>query len=284
MRSFKQVDVFTALPYVGNPLAVVLGADGLDSDQMQRFANWTNLSETTFLLEPDDPSADYRVRIFTPGAELPFAGHPTIGSCHAWLEAGGQPHSKEKIVQECGVGLVELRQIDGRLGFAAPSRIRSGPLNASDLARACAVVQIDQSEVVDAQWTDNGPGWMTLLLKDGQSVLDLQFDFAAGKPEGIGIVGPHTLGIVGLGGSDGTNLEVRAFFSANNSPAEDPVTGSLNAAVAQWLIEAGHIKAPYVAAQGTAIDRSGRVYISEADQQVWVAGDAVTCVEGEVAL
>lgn len=284
MRSFKQVDVFTAVPYQGNPVAVVMDGAGLTTEEMLLFANWTNLSETTFLLPPTDPAADYLVRIFTPGAELPFAGHPTIGTCHAWLEAGGQPATDGKVIQECGLGLVELRKADGRLSFAAPEPIRSGPVDETDLANVCATLNISRSEIVDAQWADNGPGWLAVMLGSGQAVLDLQPDFPAGNPEGIGVVGPHTLGVVGLGGTDGTDLEVRAFFSANNAPVEDPVTGSLNASVAQWLIAAGHLSAPYVAAQGTAIDRSGRIYISQADGDVWVGGDAVTCIEGSVDL
>ncbi len=276
--------MFTSVPYFGNPVAVVIGADGIDGEQMQRFANWTNLSETTFLLEPTDPAADYRVRIFTPGAELPFAGHPTVGTCHAWLEAGGSPKSDDKIVQECELGLIELRRIDGRVSFAAPEPTRSGPVDAADLANACKVLQIDPGEVVDAQWCDNGPGWMGVLLKDGQTVRDIKCDYAAGNGEGIGVVGPHTLGIAGVGGDDGTDLEVRAFFSSNGTPCEDPVTGSLNAAVAQWLLKSGHISSPYVAAQGTQIGRAGRVYITEDDGKVWVGGDAVTCIDGQVSI
>jgi PhzF family phenazine biosynthesis protein len=283
MRSLKQVDVFTSVPYLGNPVAVVVGADDINSEVMQAFANWTNLSETTFLLEPTDPSADYRVRIFTPGAELPFAGHPTIGTCHAWLEVGGVPKSEGKIIQECELGLIELRN-DGRISFAAPDPIRSGPVDAHDIATAAAVLQLDPNEVVDAQWCDNGPGWMALLLKDGETVRNIECNFPAGKPEGIGVVGPHTLGVAGLGGAGGTDLEIRAFFSANGNPAEDPVTGSLNAAVAQWLLKAGHINGPYIAAQGTAIGRAGRIYINEADDEVWVGGDAITCIEGLVDL
>lgn len=284
MKSFKQVDVFTAVPYFGNPVAVVIGADGIETEQMQQFAEWTNLSETTFLLEPTDPSADYRVRIFTPGAELPFAGHPTIGTCHAWLEAGGTPKSEGTIIQECALGLIELRRTNGRISFAAPDPTRSGPVATEDIARACAVLQIDPNEIVDAQWCDNGPGWMGILLKDGQTVRDIVCDFPAGKAEGIGVVGPHTLGIAGLGGDGGTELEIRAFFSSNGTPTEDPVTGSLNASVAQWLLKAGHISSPYVASQGTAIGRAGRIYITEANDKVWVGGDAVTCIEGSVAL
>ena len=224
-RAFKQVDVFTSTPHRGNPVAVVLDANDLTTEQMQLFANWTNLSETTFVLTPEDDAADYRVRIFTPGAELPFAGHPTIGTCHAWLEAGGQPKTEGTIVQECGVGLVPLRSTDGRLAFAAPALMRSGPVDEADLAVARAVLRIEPSDVVDAQWADNGPGWMAVLLRDGELVRSIKSDFAAGNAEGIGVVGPHTLGIAGLGGAGGTDLEVRAFFRVNDMPVEDPVTG-----------------------------------------------------------
>lgn len=276
--------MFTADPYKGNPVAVVMDAGGLTSAEMQNFANWTNLSETTFLVPPTDRSADYLVRIFTPGAELPFAGHPTIGTCHAWLEAGGQPKNPGKIISQCALGLVELRRFDGRLSFAAPEPIRFGPVDESDLAGVCETLNIARSEILDAHWADNGPGWLAVMLESGQAVLDLEPNFPAGDPVGIGVVGAHTLGVVGLGGTDGTDVEVRAFFSANNSPVEDPVTGSLNASVAQWLVAAGHIATPYVAAQGTAIGRAGRVHISEADGEIWVGGDAVTCVTGEVDL
>lgn len=290
MRAFKQVDVFTATPYRGNPVAVVLEADGLADDEMQRIAHWTNLSETTFVLAPTDPGADYRVRIFTPGSELPFAGHPTIGTCHAWLEAGGRPATARTIVQECGVGLVTLRRdTDDRLAFAAPPLMRSGPVDEADIERACRVLGIDRSEVVDAQWADNGPGWLAVMLGSAEEVLALQPDFGAGDGYDIGVVGPHPVGVVGpakIGavartGSDPA-IEVRAFFRAGGTAAEDPVTGSLNAAVAQWLLADGTLTAPYVASQGTALGRAGRVHVHQADGEIWVGGDAVTCVDGTI--
>ena len=289
MRAFKQVDVFTADPYRGNPVAVILDADGLSDDDMQRIAHWTNLSETTFVLPPTDPGADYRVRIFTPGSELPFAGHPTIGTCHAWLEAGGQPAAEGTIVQECGVGLVTLRRSDGRLAFAAPPLMRSGPVDDEDLDRTCAVLAIDRNEVVGAQWADNGPGWLAVMLESADAVLALEPDFGAGDGYDIGVVGPYPIGIVGpskIGavgptGSDPA-IEVRAFFRAGGTAAEDPVTGSLNAALAQWLLADGTLTAPYVAAQGTALGRAGRVYVDEADGEIWVGGDAVTCIDGSI--
>ena len=302
MRSFAQIDVFTAVPYLGNPVAVVLDAEGIDDAAMARFARWTNLSETTFVLPPTDPAADYRVRIFTPGNELPFAGHPTIGTCHAWLEAGGQPHDDSAIVQECGIGLVTLRRDGGRLAFAAPPLLRSGPVDEADLLPACRVLGIERDEVVDAQWADNGPGWLAVRLASAEAVLALEPDFGAADSYDIGVVGPYPLGVVGLHSADaepdvagssgldaappvdGPAIEVRAFFRAGTVAAEDPVTGSLNAAIAQWLLADGTLTAPYVAAQGSALGRDGRVHVSVADDQVWIGGDATTCITGTVAI
>ena len=277
MRSFKQVDVFTAVPYRGNPLAVVMDGDGLTTEEMQRFANWTNLSETTFILPPTDPSADYRVRIFTTDVELPFAGHPTIGTCHAWLEAGGIPTSDGVVVQECGAGLITLRNT-GRLAFAAPPLDRSGPVDDADLDDVCAVLGIARSEIVDAAWADNGPGWIAVQLADAEAVLALEPQMTARPTYKIGVVGAHPAGHEAA-------IEVRALFKMGISPgAEDPVTGSLNAALAQWLLANGTLTSPYVAIQGTAIGRSGRVFVEEADGEIWIGGDAVTCIDGTVEL
>lgn len=307
MRSFAQVDVFTAEPYLGNPVAVVLDADGIDDAAMARFARWTNLSETTFVLPPADPAADYRVRIFTPGNELPFAGHPTIGTCHAWLEAGGQPHDDSAIVQECGIGLVALRRDGARLAFAAPPLLRSGPVDEADLLPACRVLGIDRDQVVDAQWADNGPGWLAVRLESAEAVLALEPDFGAADSYDIGVVGPYPLGVVGLRkvgvvglhSSDATGpdagtagspeedapvIEVRAFFRAGGVAAEDPVTGSLNAAIAQWLLGDGTLTAPYVAAQGSALGREGRVHVHVADDEIWIGGGAMTCITGTVTI
>lgn len=292
MRTFTQVDVFTATPLLGNPVAVVLDADGMSDAEMAQFANWTNLSETTFVLPPTDPAADYRVRIFTPDVELPFAGHPTIGTCHAWLEAGGVPKTEGTIMQECGVGLVTLRHAEGRLAFAAPPLIKGGPVDEELLAPVCAVLDIDRSEIVDAQWADNGPGWIAVMLESAEAVLALKPDFGAVDSYDIGVVGSYPLGVVGKigtvgmsGGSpENTTVEVRAFFRSSGQAAEDPVTGSLNAALAQWLLGNGTLSAPYVAAQGTALGRAGRVYVDEADGEIWVGGDAVSVVSGTVAL
>lgn len=280
MRDFVQVDVFSAEPYRGNPLAVVLDGEGMSDEEMARFANWTNLSETTFLLPPTDPAADYRVRIFTPSTEYPFAGHPTIGSCHAWLEAGGTPKG-DRVVQECGAGLVPLRHNDGRLAFAAPPRRRDGPVSDEDLAEICAVLRVGRDDIVDAQWADNGPGWVAVRLRDADAVLSVTPDFSA--------TGDIALGVVGLRDVDATDdddarVVVRALYSEKGDTGEDPVTGSLNASVAQWLLGRGLIEAPYVASQGTCLGRDGRVYVEEADGEIWIGGDAVTCIRGRVEL
>jgi PhzF family phenazine biosynthesis protein len=272
---FRQVDVFTAEPYRGNPLAVVLGADGLTDAQMQQFAHWTNLSETTFLLAPTDESADYRVRIFTPMSELPFAGHPTLGSCHAWLEAGGQPRAPGLVIQECGAGLVPVRQEADGLAFAAPPVVRGGPVEDELAARIAGILRIDRDEIVDLQWVDNGPGWVAALLASAEAVLALR----PGVTDlDLGVAGPYPAGSPAA-------FEVRAFFPKDGSTAEDPVTGSLNASLAQWLLASGRASAPYLASQGTVLGRRGQVRVSQdADGGVWIGGSVVTCVDGTVLL
>ncbi len=278
-RPFKQVDVFTAVPYRGNPVAVVLDGSGLSDEQMQRFARWTNLSETTFLLPAQSAGADYRVRIFTPGGELPFAGHPTIGSCHAWLEAGGKSRSPGVIVQECQVGLVPLRR-DGRLAFEAPP-LRRGQPDAALLASLLPVLGLQPHEVRAAQTLDNGPVWLGLLVDQPATVLRLVPDHGRlerlGHKVGVAAVDPHAL-------PGSPQLEVRAF-AAPVGIAEDPVTGSLNASLAQWLVAEGLMPARYLAAQGACLDRAGRVHLERDERgQVWVGGDAVTCISGTVIL
>ncbi|WP_244928709.1 PhzF family phenazine biosynthesis protein [Nocardioides sp. W7] len=272
MLSFRQVDVFSAAPLLGNPVAVVHDADGLDDETMARFARWTNLSETTFLLTPSTPRADYRLRIWTPGGELPFAGHPTLGSAHAWLEAGGVPAGAD-VVQECGAGLVRLRRDDaGRLSFQAPPLIRSGPVSSDDVAGICRALRIEESAIVESTWIDNGPGWVGVLLADGESVLALEPDFAAFGDLKIGVVGPY---------DDGPRaVEVRAFCPGYGMP-EDPVTGSLNAGIGQWLA-GGRLPASYVASQGTALGRAGQVHVRREGQDVWVGGDTRTTIVGSV--
>lgn len=275
-RRFVQVDVFTADRYRGNPLAVVLDADGLSDGELQRFASWTNLSETTFLLPPTDPAADYRVRIFTPASELPFAGHPTLGSCHAWLASGGRPQRADVVVQECGVGLVEVRpSAAGRLAFAAPPLLRSGPPDDATLAAALSALDLGRDDVVDAAWVDNGPGWLGLLLRSAEEVLALR---CGATDLDIGVVGPHPPG-------SSHAYEVRAFFPVGGTVVEDPVTGSLQASVAQWLMGTGRVAPPYTASQGTVLGRAGVAHIDVDDRgQVWVGGDVVTCIDGFVDL
>lgn len=279
-RPFKQVDVFTPVALRGNPLAVVLDGAALSDEEMQRFAAWTNLSETTFLLPPTRDDADYRVRIFTPGGELPFAGHPTLGSCHSWLQAGGKPRRSDLIVQECKQGLVSLRRDGERLAFAAPASKRASPSPAV-LAQVAGAIGLKASQIIAAQSLDNGPVWLSLLIDDPQTVLALQPDHAALRASGqkVGVAARYR------GVREGElMLEVRAFADPVGIP-EDPVTGSLNASLAQWLIDEGHMPALYIAAQGACLGRAGRVHVSRDDHgQVWIGGQTVTCIDGTVLL
>jgi PhzF family phenazine biosynthesis protein len=273
--------VFSDEPLRGNPVAVVHDADGLSDEQMQAFARWTNLSETTFLLAPTDTAADYRVRIFTPGGELPFAGHPTLGTAHAWLEAGGRSKG-DRVVQECGVGLVELRRDGARLAFAAPGLLRAGPVSEEQVARIAAGLQIRPDEIVDAQWVDNGPGWVAVLLADASAVLAVRPDPVALGDLAVGVVGIYPEGTSDP--ADDCAVEVRAFVGGLGVD-EDPVTGSLNAGLAQWLIGNGTLPSSYVASQGTVLDRRGRVHVSTDEAgHVWVGGDTRTTVQGTVEI
>jgi PhzF family phenazine biosynthesis protein len=290
-RPFQQVDVFTDVPYLGNPLAVVLDGEGLSTEAMQAFTHWTNLSEATFVLPPSPEGAaagaDYQVRIFCPGRELPFAGHPTLGTCHAWLAAGGVPRNPGVVVQECGVGLVKIRRDGERLAFGAPPLIKSGPLPEADVALIARGLGVARSDIVAHAWCDNGPNWRGVLMASAEQVLALKPDGVVLAGLDIGVVGPRgKVGVVGAqAGDQDTHFEVRAFFPGNNGLAEDPVTGSLNAALAQWLIGAGMAPPQYVAAQGTALGRAGRVHITRDDSgTIWVGGASVTCVQGTVRL
>jgi len=274
-RQFRQVDVFAEEPFVGNPVAVVHGADGLADEEMRLFARWTNLSETTFLLPPTDERADYRVRIFTPMQELPFAGHPTLGTAHAWLEAGGPPARRDVIVQECPAGLITLRRTSQGLAFRAPSTLRSGPVDESTLQEVAAALGVARSEFVDAQWADNGPGWVAVELASAEAVLAVRPRATNLK---IGLFGRHPSG-------SPEAIEVRAFVPSGAGAAEDPVTGSLNASIAQWLIASGKATAPYTASQGTVLGRRGRVHVStDADGAVWIGGGTHTLISGSVLL
>jgi PhzF family phenazine biosynthesis protein len=276
-RPFRLVDVFGTDPLTGNPLAVIADAAGLSDAEMQRMANWLDFAETSFLLPPEDPAADYRVRIFTRDRELPFAGHPTLGSAHAWLEAGGLPRQEGVIVQECGVGLVTIRRTGDRLAFAAPPLLRGGGPREDDIARAAALLRIDRAAIVDAAWADNGPGWLAVMLDSAESVLAVE---PAAPPTGsarlnVGVVGPHPAGSEAA-------FELRAIItSGEGSVLEDPVTGSLNASVGQWLFASGRASGSYVAAQGTRLGRTGRIHVSQdGTGQVWVAGRTRTLFAG----
>jgi PhzF family phenazine biosynthesis protein len=274
-RLFSEVDVFATTPYSGNPVAVVLDGEGLDTDEMQRFAHWTNLSETTFVLPPTAADADYRVRIFTPVAELPFAGHPTLGTCHAWLEQSAAQGGPDVVVQECAAGLIPVRQTSAGLAFSAPPLLRSGPVDEELVARIAGVLGIERSAIVDSQWVDNGPGWVAVLLASADEVLALSPGF---DELDIGVVGPYPEGAE-------VAFEVRAFFPKDGTLVEDPVTGSLNASLAEWLLRSGRASVPYVASQGTALGRSGRVNVSrDSDGLIWVGGQTLTCVTGQVEL
>lgn len=297
-RPFAQIDVFTAAPGYGNPVAVVLDGTDLGDAAMQRFARWTNLSETTFVRPPTDPQADYALRIFTPGGELPFAGHPTLGSCFAWRAAGGQPKSADRIVQQCAKGLIPIRRDGERLAFAAPPSVRSDPAPAllADIAQALGV---EPAQILRAQRLDNGPVWLTLQLDSADTVLALEPDHArlAALGQKVGVIGvypaPSAIELVSRSSREARAfgapppaplIEVRAFAAPIGVP-EDPVTGSLNASLAQWLIEAGELPPRYVAAQGTALGRAGRVHVErDAEGQVWIGGDCVGVIQGQVTL
>ena len=276
LRPFAQVDVFAETPYDGNPVAVVLDAAGVSAEAMQRFASWTNLSETTFVLPPVSPDADYRLRIFTPGAELPFAGHPTLGSAHAWLETGGVPARPGVVVQECGVGLVELRRDDDRLSFRAPPLRSQGPLDEGLVDRVARALRIAREDVLDHAHVDNGPGWIAVRLASAARVLDLDPDPAQLADLMLGVVGPYPPGGPAL-------FEVRAF-AAPVGVREDPVTGSLNAGLAQWLTATGAAPPSYTASQGLRVGRRGEVRLQTADGDVWVGGSCTTCIRGNVRL
>ena len=274
-RRFAQIDVFSSKPYRGNPVAVVIDCDGLDDGEMQQFARWTNLSETTFLLPPTDPAADYRVRFFTPTEELPFAGHPTLGTAYAWLIYGGIPRSDNSIVQECEVGLVNVNRHGNSLSFAAPSLLRGGPVEESLVCEAATSIGIDRDAIIDSAWIDNGPGWLGVQLASAEQVLAI-------KPQRTNL----TLGVIGAYPTGSRfAYEVRAFYSSGGVTVEDPVTGSLNASLAQWLIGAGRFMPPYLASQGKAMGHEGEIHISmDQMNQVWIGGEVTACIQGTVEI
>ncbi|MGO4856620.1 PhzF family phenazine biosynthesis protein [Arthrobacter sp. 2MCAF14] len=276
IRPFSQVDVFTDVPYLGNPLAVVVDAEGLSAEQMQHFANWTNLSETTFLLPPSDPAADYRVRIFTGSEEFPFAGHPTLGSAHVWLASGGVPKQEGMLVQECGAGLVKVKLDGSRLAFAAPPLTRFGPVDEAIMEQLAAGLRLPRTALSDASWLVNGPQWIGVLLESAEQVLGLEPDLTALGELKVGVIGPHEPGA-------GVDFEVRTFIPGD-AMVEDPVTGSFNAGAAQWLIGSGRAPEQYVAAQGTVLGRAGRIHVKAEDGDIWVGGSSVMCIQGTVRL
>ncbi|AZE83313.1 Phenazine biosynthesis protein PhzF like [Pseudomonas orientalis] len=271
---FRQLDVFSRVPLKGNPLAVVLGADSLTDQQMADFAKWTNLSETTFLLTPRDPDADYRVRIFTTTQELPFAGHPTLGSCHAWLHAGGVPRGQE-IIQECEIGLVRIRREGDELAFIAPPLLRSGVVEAPLLERVRLGLGLAPDAILRSQWVDNGAGWLAVMLADHQAVLALKPDYSQLLGLAVGVIAPSDV--------EDAQFEVRAFI-AGDGAQEDPATGSLNAGLAQWLLSEGLAPERYVVSQGTAMGRAGRIRIERQGDEIWVGGAVAVCIEGRLQL
>lgn len=276
-RRFRLVDVFGERPLTGNPLAVVVDSDGLGTEEMLEITRWLNFSETTFLSPPESAEADYEVRIFTLAGELPFAGHPTLGSCHVWQSLADE--ARDEIVQECGAGLVRLRRSGDRIAFEAPALIHDGPVDGLKLATLAAVLGIDTSDIVEARWIDNGPGWVGVMLRDAESVIELVPDFSrhpGGERLDIGVVGMHPEGAETL-------YEVRAFFTGGRGEMiEDPVTGSLNASIAQWLLAEGWVETPYVASQGRVLGRSGRVHVSGDAGSVWVGGRVFDIVSGSM--
>jgi PhzF family phenazine biosynthesis protein len=274
--SFQQVDVFTEKPLKGNPLAVVVGADGLSDQTMASLAHWTNLSETTFLLKPTAPTADYRVRIFTPERELPFAGHPTLGSCHVWLNSGNVP-KLDRIVQECAAGLIQIRRDGNRLAFAAPPLLRTGDVDGATLDKIATGLRIKRDAIKASQWTDNGPGWVAVMLASRAEVLALKPDYPELGELKLGVVAPWA-----ASDGNGAQFEVRAFIPTRAS--EDPVTGSLNAGIAQWLISKKLAPESYIASQGTVLGRAGRVHVQRQGDDVWIGGSTVTCITGKIDL
>jgi PhzF family phenazine biosynthesis protein len=272
---FQMIDVFGEGAFAGNPLAVITTPHDLDLETMQRVTRWLNLSETTFLLPPTDAAADYRVRIFTLDRELPFAGHPTLGTCHAWLTAGGVPRGGDMVVQQCGAGLVRLRRDGANLAFAAPAMIRSGPVDDDKRREIAAILHIAVEDIVDAAWVDNGPGWVAVLLGSAEAVLAVEPARHHPARMEIGVVGFHSAG-------SAEAYEIRSLFSDPfGALVEDPVTGSLNASVAQWLLGAGRVTAPYVASQGTRLGRRGRIRVDrDSDGQVWIGGNTTTIFSG----
>ena len=266
---FFEVDVFATSAFSGNPLAVVAHADELSTQQMQAIAHWTNFSETTFLLNPTDPAADYRVRIFSPHEEFAFAGHPTLGSAAVWRVLGNEPQKEGTIAQECGVGLVSVRENEGIYSFSTPPLRASGPLSSGELAEACAGLNISAADVLDSAWVDNGPGWRLIQLRDATAVRAIRP--AAIRPK-VGVVGM----LDSAAGASSAAYEVRAF----TAEFEDPVTGSFNGGAAQFMRARNLVPTRYTATQGSQIGRAGEVFINDDGTDIWVGGRAQIRVRG----
>lgn len=274
---FAQVDVFSSTPYLGNPVAVIMDGTGIDDDAMQRVAGWTNLSETTFVLPPTDPTADYRLRIFTPGGELPFAGHPTLGSAHAWLECGRKPRQSDRIVQECAAGLIDVRRDADMLSFAAPPPLRTGDLDDDYLQQIVSAFGINRDQVLAHQWVDNGPGWAVVQLATAEQVLELEPDLAQIPTAMVGALGAYPAGAKHA-------FELRTFAPRVGVP-EDPICGSMNASVGQWLTSTGAAPDRYTVSQGSRLGRAGEITITaDPDGTVWVGGSTTTCFRGQALL
>lgn len=271
--------MFGAAPFSGNPLPVVHDANDLSTEQMQHITRWMNHSETTFLVVPKDSSADYGVRIFTLEREMPFAGHPTLGSCHAWLAAGGEPKNETAVIQECAAGLIPVQKNDGDLAFAAPPLIRSGPIDPDKLDEITRALCIPPDAVIDSAWADNGPGWAVVLLDSAQAVIDIEPVRQHSSRLDIGVIGAYPE-------NSTSAFELRALFTdQHGNVREDPVTGSLNASAAQWLFATGRATENFVASQGTRLGRAGRIEIRrDAANQVWVGGNTMTITDGHINL
>jgi PhzF family phenazine biosynthesis protein len=298
-RPFAEIDVFSNGAFSGNPLAVVLDGSDLSTAQMQMFANWTNFSETTFVLPPTHAQADYAVRIFTPTLELPFAGHPTLGTCFALLRSAVKPKTPGVMTQECAAGLIHIKITDEKLAFAAPPLRRDDVLPAPQIDALAKGLGLSPSDVVRGQWCDNGPAWRGLLLHSHAALMKAKPDVAllrqaianeasASMPK-LGLIAPAPilpdLGLIAATPlHSGVDFEVRAFFPGGNSYFEDPVTGSLNAGLAQWLIGCRIAKPSYVVAQGSALGRNGRVYVTSDENHIWIGGNCTAAVSGTVVL
>lgn len=278
-RRFIQCDVFSPIPTQGNALAVVVDSQGVSEEQMRLFAAWTNLAETTFLLPPEDAAADYRVRIFTPSREMPFAGHPTLGSCASWLHCGGEPRDPRTVRQECGVGIVEIdiTQKDGFAFKAPPTSIEA--MDSGHFDAIIETLEIPRNTVRQTAQLDNGPVWQLLELESAGAVLAVDSSRVRWPAfKAIGLIGAHPAGAE-------CDYEVR-MLAPSSGMSEDPITGSLNSAIAHWMQADGRLSGPITVAQGTAIGRHGRVSIrpSSDGDGIQIGGQTHILIDGTVDL